>query len=120
MSECVVVGIGASSAATVLECLELVGSLVRSSWTVSAVATIEAKRTLGGSVADALGVRCSVFTADELASIVVPDPSSRVRAAVGVSSVAEAAAIRGSGGGPLVVGKTSRRGVTVAIACQAD
>lgn len=120
MSERVVVGIGAGSAATVEEVLALVERVVEQPWTVIAVATIEAKRTLVGSVADVLGVPCSVFTADELASIVVPGPSNRVKAAIGVPSVAEASAVRGSGGGPLVVEKIGRGSVTVAVACQVD
>ncbi len=118
MSERYVVGIGASSLATVDECLGLIAQLMDPSWAVGAVASVESKQDLAASVADALGVESVIFTAAELEKVIVPTPSSGVRDAIGISSVAEAAAIRGSGGGPLVVRKTSSRYVTVAVASE--
>lgn len=45
------------------------------------------------------------YPAAELDAIVVPNPSERVKEATASASVAEAAAIRGAGGGPLVIEK---------------
>lgn len=45
------------------------------------------------------------YPATELDAIVVPNPSERVKEATASASVAEAAAIRGAGGGPLVIEK---------------
>nr|WP_296767468.1 cobalamin biosynthesis protein [Rhodococcus sp. (in: high G+C Gram-positive bacteria)] len=116
MPEHVIVGLGARAAATVDQCLQLIAELVRPTWIVEAVATIESKSALAEAVAQDLGVRCVVFSAAELGAVEVPTPSMRVREAVGVPSVAEASAITGSGGGQLVVAKASRGGVSVAVA----
>lgn len=52
-------------------------------------------------------MECSFHTypAAELNAIVVPNPSERVKEATASASVAEAAAIRGAGGGPLILEK---------------
>ena len=52
-------------------------------------------------------MECSFHTypAAELDAIVVPNPSERVKEATASASVAEAAAIRGAGGGPLILEK---------------
>lgn len=51
------------------------------------------------------GIRLDVYTADELKEVEVANPSTKVREAVGVESVAEACAIKSSGFGPLLVEK---------------
>ena len=50
------------------------------------------------TLAASLEVPFTTFSAEELAPIVVPSPSPRVAQAVGTPSVAEAAALRASGG----------------------
>ncbi|MBC2643793.1 MULTISPECIES: cobalamin biosynthesis protein [unclassified Rhodococcus (in: high G+C Gram-positive bacteria)] len=66
--------------------------------------------------ASALGVPVRGFAAGELAAVDVANPSERVRSATGSPSVAEAAAVLGAGGGPLIVTKWSANGVVVAAA----
>jgi len=56
------------------------------------------------------------FTAGELAAVDVPNPSQTVSRHVGTASVAEAAAILGSGWGRLVVGKQKGPNWTLAVA----
>jgi cobalt-precorrin 5A hydrolase len=66
------------------------------------------------------GWRLTGFTAAELAAHPVPNPSPRVAAATGSPSVAEAAALLAAGpGAVLMLPKTARDGVTVALAGQA-
>jgi cobalt-precorrin 5A hydrolase len=63
------------------------------------------------------GWRPAGFTAAELAARPVPNPSLRVAAATGAPSIAEAAALLAAGpGAALILAKTARDGVTVAIA----
>lgn len=68
------------------------------------------------------GAELIVWRSDELAVEPVPHPSTRVAAAVGTPSVAEAAALRtartlpGASGAALVVPKVVGDGVTVAVA----
>ncbi|MRH93269.1 cobalamin biosynthesis protein [Nocardia sp. SYP-A9097] len=85
---------------------------------VACLATVDRRADEPGLVAAAelLGVPVVVFTADELARVVVPNPSARTAAAVGTPSVAEAAAVLASGGGELVVRKTVVGGITFAAA----
>ncbi|GAA4991214.1 cobalamin biosynthesis protein [Pseudonocardia tropica] len=60
------------------------------------------------------------FAAAALAAVAVPRPGTRVAAAVGTPSVAEAAALLAAGNGAhLIVGKTAAQGVTVAVAARA-
>ncbi|WP_009479780.1 MULTISPECIES: cobalamin biosynthesis protein [unclassified Rhodococcus (in: high G+C Gram-positive bacteria)] len=66
--------------------------------------------------AAALGVAVRGFAAGELAAVEVANPSDRVHSATGSPSVAEAAAVLGAGGGPLIVTKWSANGVVVAAA----
>lgn len=66
--------------------------------------------------ASELGVHVRGFAAGELAAVEVTNPSDRVQSATGSPSVAEAAAVLGAGGGPLIVTKWSANGVVVAAA----
>ncbi|MBL1079001.1 cobalamin biosynthesis protein [Nocardia sp. 2] len=61
-----------------------------------------------------LGVPVVGFASAQLAAVEVPNPSERTAAALGTSSVAEAAAVLAAGGGPLEVEKTVVSGITVA------
>lgn len=49
--------------------------------------------------------RPEIFSPDQLAEIDVPNPSEKVEAVTGVSSVAESSAVRSASGGPLVIEK---------------
>ncbi|MEV0946307.1 cobalamin biosynthesis protein [Rhodococcus sp. NPDC049939] len=62
------------------------------------------------------GVPVRGFDVGELTAVTVPNPSDLVRAETGSPSVAEAAAVLGAGGGPLIVTKSSENGVVVAAA----
>ncbi len=62
------------------------------------------------------GEAVTTFTADELAAVEVPHPSSTVAKYVGTPSVCEAAAILGSHHGKLVVAKIKGRNWTAALA----
>ncbi len=88
---------------------------------VAAVATLDLK--LDEPAMNALAARLDVplraFTAAELAGIAVPNPSEVVRAEVGTASVAEAAALAGSGG-DLVAPKRKTANTTAALARAAD
>ncbi|UAK29919.1 cobalamin biosynthesis protein [Nocardia asteroides] len=68
------------------------------------------------AVAAELGVPLRSYSAAELSAVVVPNPGSRTRSAVGTASVAEAAALLASDGGPLVLPKRVVRGVVLAAA----
>ncbi|MGW2387327.1 precorrin-3B C(17)-methyltransferase [Streptomyces sp. NPDC001658] len=104
-----VVGVGASKGAPVEEVLGLVraaladaGLSVRS---VAELGTVDAKAEEPGIVeaAGRLGVPLVTYSAEELASVTVPNPSDAPLAAVGTPSVAEAAAL--VRGGELLVPK---------------
>ncbi|MFF4271355.1 precorrin-3B C(17)-methyltransferase [Streptomyces sp. NPDC001536] len=104
-----VVGVGASKGAPVDEVLGLIessladaGLSVRS---VAELATVDAKSEEPGIVgaAQRLGVPLVTYSAEELASVEVPNPSDAPLAAVGTPSVAEAAALLQ--GGELLVPK---------------
>jgi len=62
------------------------------------------------------GEQVRFFTAEELAQVSVPHPSSTVQHHVGTPSVSEAAAILGSGGGELVIEKVKGQNWTMAVA----
>jgi cobalt-precorrin 5A hydrolase len=85
---------------------------------IGGLGSIEAKRDEAGLVeaAEGLGVVPEFFDADRLGAVDVPNPSPAVEQRMGVSSVAEAAAILLAGGGPLVMEKTKTRNVTLAVA----
>ncbi|TQF67044.1 cobalamin biosynthesis protein [Rhodococcus spelaei] len=113
-----VVGVGLRDGVGPDAVLDAISAVVDDPTELHALATLERKAT-ESSVAIAaaeLGVPVLGYTADELAAVHVPSPSGRVADAVGTPSVAEAAAVLGSGGGDLVVRKRARDGVTVALA----
>lgn len=74
---------------------------------VASVATIELKQNepLVDALCARFGCPKRIFTAEELSTVEVPNPSERVREATGVASVSEAAAIAAAQGGRLVLEK---------------
>ncbi|WP_405874259.1 precorrin-3B C(17)-methyltransferase [Streptomyces sp. NBC_00005] len=104
-----VVGVGASKGAPVEEVLGLVEGALRdaglSPRSVAELATVDAKREEPGIVEAAarLGVPVVTYSAEELATVDVPNPSEAPLAAVGTPSVAEASAL--ARGGELLVPK---------------
>ncbi|MFC9549340.1 cobalamin biosynthesis protein [Rhodococcus sp. NPDC056960] len=94
------------------------GSETASETTLHCLSTLDRKAGEPALVdaAQALGVPVRGFAAGELAAVEVANPSERVRSATGSPSVAEAAAVLGAGGGPLIVTKWSANGVVVAAA----
>ncbi|MFD3500599.1 precorrin-3B C(17)-methyltransferase [Streptomyces sp. NPDC058676] len=104
-----VVGVGASKGAPVDEVLGLVEAALAdaglSARSIAELATVDAKAGEPGIVAAAerLGVPLVTHSAEQLASVDVPNPSGAPLAAVGTPSVAEAAAL--VGGGELLVPK---------------
>ena len=104
-----VVGVGASKGAPVEEILGLIESALGdaglSPKSLAELATVDAKADEPGIVEAAarLGVPLVTHSAEELASVEVPNPSAAPLAAVGTPSVAEAAAL--VRGGELLVPK---------------
>ncbi|MCH0562625.1 MULTISPECIES: precorrin-3B C(17)-methyltransferase [unclassified Streptomyces] len=104
-----VVGVGASRGAPEEEVLGLVADALReaglSARSVAELATVDTKAGEPGIVraAGRLGVPVVTYSAEELAAVVVPNPSNAPLAAVGTPSVAEAAAL--AQGGELLVPK---------------
>lgn len=104
-----VVGVGASKGAPVDEVLGLIEGVLRdaglSAASVAELATVDAKSEEPGIVEAAarLGVALVTYSAEELATVEVPNPSEAPLAAVGTPSVAEAAAL--VQGGELLVPK---------------
>jgi cobalt-precorrin 5A hydrolase / precorrin-3B C17-methyltransferase len=118
-----VVGVGASSGADPQGVLELVDGALREAGlaaaSVGVVASVDLKRSEAAvvGVAERFGVELRTFSADVLAGVDVPNPSSVVAAAVGTPSVAEAAALVAAGSGAeLVVTKQRSSEATVAVA----
>jgi len=118
-----VVGVGASTAATPDELIDAVsvtlGALRLSLLSVGEVATVDrraadpAVQALGAL----LGLSVRAYTPAELAGVPVPNPSRVVEKSVGTPSVAEAAALLAAGpGGELVGPKRRAASVTVAVA----
>lgn len=112
----VVVGIGARAGAQPGDIVRAVQACVDPVWTVLTLATVTHKRDVVTAAASDMGVEVVTFTPDRLAAVNVPNPSERVLEATGSASIAEAAALLGAGGGPLIVHKVSSGAVTVAIA----
>ncbi len=86
---------------------------------VSVIASVAAKRSEPGLVefAERLGITLRCYECDELNRIPFPSPPSKYAlAAVGVSGVAEPAAILASGGGRLLLKKVKSANVTLAVA----
>jgi cobalt-precorrin 5A hydrolase len=121
---CLVAGVGCNKGTQAGEIITLArktfeaGNLSIDS--LKALATIEEKRNEKGllEAAEALGVGLVFFTAKELSSAEVPNPSDTVERHMGVRSVCEAAAIVGARQGKLIVPKTKNRNATVAIALE--
>ncbi len=117
-----VVGVGASRGAPGAE----IDALIRDSLaaaglsasSVRALATIDVKADEDGivEVARRRGWALMTYDATTLAAVDVPNPSDVVRAEVGTPSVAEAAALVGSGQAELVVPKQKSAHATVAVA----
>jgi len=117
-----VAGVGASSDAPAGEALALLHPALAGAGlapdSVGLVATID--RRAADPVVAAFGRDVMAFTAAELASVEVPNPSGTVRAAVGTASVAEAAALLAAGpGAQLVIEKVKGPHSTVAVARRA-
>jgi cobalt-precorrin 5A hydrolase/precorrin-3B C17-methyltransferase len=116
-----VLGFGCATAATPEEAVEVAREALRGAGLAPAgvreVATIDRRREHPAArrLADGLGARLVACTAAELDAVAVPNRSEAVREAVGTGSVAEAAALRRSGG-RLLVSKHAGRQVTVAVA----
>lgn len=111
------VGIGMRSGTSSADILAAILAVLGDS-KVRNLATVDRRAEEPGltAAASVLGVAVVSYSAEELAEVDVPNPSDRIVAAVGAPSVAEAAAIRSSSGGELVVSKTSIGAVTVAAA----
>jgi cobalamin biosynthesis protein CbiG len=112
----IVVGIGARSGVSADEVLAAVDSVLPPGSADVRLATLAARAGEPGIAGAAArrGWPLTGYPAADLAPVVVPSPSDRVAAHVGTRSVAEAAAL--VGGGELVVGRTVRGRVTVAVA----
>ncbi|GAA4476348.1 hypothetical protein GCM10023094_16010 [Rhodococcus olei] len=113
-----VVGVGLRDGVGPDAVLDAISAVVDDPADLRALATLDRKATESSvaSAAAELGVPVLGYAATELAGVEVPTPSGRVAAEVGTPSVAEAAAVLGSGGGDLLVRKRARDGVTVAVA----
>ncbi|TQC50968.1 cobalamin biosynthesis protein [Rhodococcus sp. WS4] len=119
----VCVGVGFRAAARSEDILAAVRQLLASA-NPGAVTTLHCLNTLDRKAGESalldaaseLGVPVHGFAAGDLAAVDVANPSDRVRWATGSPSVAEAAAVLGAGGGPLILTKWSANGVVVAAA----
>ncbi len=109
-------GFGATSSATVDDCLDAIGRVVRSDWEIVEVSTITGKESLLDAVADRLGAARSTWPAERLDRVDVPEPSTFARESTGSASVAEASALLAAVGGHLLIGKVRDGAVTVAVA----
>ena len=111
-----VAGIGLTSRATAADVrAALAAVLTRAGAWPARLATIE--RLGDDPRLLALGLPVVMFSAEELAAVVVPTPSERVARSSRTSSVAEAAALSAAGAGArLVVAKVVHGPVTIAIA----
>ena len=114
-----VAGVGCSRGASAGEILGLLrASLAEaglSEGSVAALASIEAKRDEAGLLvaAESLGVPVRFYSAERLAAVETPNPSSVVREAVGTPSVSEAAVL--VSGAELVLPKRKSAMATVAL-----
>lgn len=117
-----VIGVGASRGVADTEVLGLIdAALAEAGLTrrdVSQLATVDAKAEEPAlrTAARELGVPLIGHPAEALAVVAVPHSSASALAAVGTASVAEAAALLGAAGGPLLVPKRKSALATVAIA----
>ena len=111
-----IVGVGARPGVSADEVLAAVDAVLPAGADGVRLATLDARAAEPGLVeaAVARGWPLTGHPAAALAAVPVPSPSSRVAAAVGTPSVAEAAALLD--GGTLLVGRTVVGRVTVAVA----
>lgn len=114
----VTVGVGARPGTSAEDVLAAVDAVLPAGVRVVALATVDRRAAEPGvqAAAAARGWTLVARTVDELAAVPVPSVSARVAAALGTPSVAEAAAL--ADGGRLVVPKTVRGPVTVAVAAR--
>lgn len=112
----ITVGVGTTSGVSADEVLAAVDAVLPAGAPAVRLATLDARLREPGirEAADRRGWRLVGHPAAALAAVPVPTPSGRVAAAVGTSSVAEAAALLD--GGSLTVPKTVVGRVTVAVA----
>lgn len=112
------IGVGFTTSATAKDIVAAVNAVLQERARIVVLATATGKAASAAllAAADELNVPIVSFEPDVLGRVQVPSPSTRVEHAIGTASVAEAAAILASGGGPLLVAKTARDGVTVAAA----
>jgi cobalamin biosynthesis protein CbiG len=110
------VGVGAVSGVSAEEVLAAIDAVLPRGARDVRVVTLDSRAHDGGIRAAAArrGWLLSAHPAGVLASVPVPSPSAAVAGHVGTPSVAEAAAL--ADGGRLLVGKTVRGRVTVAVA----
>jgi cobalamin biosynthesis protein CbiG len=110
------VGVGCSTGVTAAEVLAAVDAVLPAPAAPVRLATLDARAAEPGllAAATARGWPLTAHPAAALAAVPVPAPSAAVAARVGTPSVAEAAAL--ADGGRLLVGKTVRGRVTVAVA----
>lgn len=90
---------------------------------ISCVASADVKKEETGlrEFAEKLQKRLEFFSANELNAVEVPDPSPAAEEHLGIRSVSEAAALLAAGpGARLVIPKTSRENLTVALAMEGD
>jgi len=123
--KCLVGGLGCNRRTKADEILGLVEEVFeREGLSLSSLlclATIDLKAQEPGLVEAAriLNLPLRVFSAEELNSVDVPNPSHMPKRYVGVKSVCEAAAILGARGGSLIVPKQKSKNATLAVALAA-
>ena len=114
-----VAGVGCSRGADAAEILDLLDSALHeaglSQKSVAVLASVDVKSDEAGllEAADALGVPLHFHSAEELAAVDTPNPSSVVAGAVGTPSVAEASVL--ASGAELLLEKRKSANATVAI-----
>ncbi|MEW5725910.1 MAG: cobalamin biosynthesis protein, partial [Thermodesulfobacteriota bacterium] len=119
---CLALGIGCNRGTGTPELEGLIkkvfGDLGLSRASIGRVATLEAKGDEPGlrGLAEGLGLELTLFPAEELARVNVPNPSAVVKKHMGVTSVCEAAALLAAPGGRLLAGKQKSRNATLAVA----
>ena len=120
---CLVAGIGCNRGTAVEELHDALDATLRRFRLAPAclrrIATIDAKLDEAGllALAEALDLPLSGFPRETLREVPgITAPSKIVEHYMGVPSVCEAAAVAGSGGGPLIVPKQKHGNVTVAVA----
>ena len=113
-----IIGVGCERYLPFSELIKLVESTLEknnlSPLSIAAIASIDVKadEKAMNILAEYFNVPLRLFSADELAKEIVPNPSKIVKAEVGTPSVAEASAIKA---GELVVTKQKSKGATCAI-----